>query len=177
MNKFILILIFIFIGVSARLLPHFPNATPLMAIGLFGGAYLSRKLSFAAPVAIMLVSDAIIGFYDLKLMVFVYFSLLMPIFLGFLIKKNKKWGNIFILSIVASFSFFLITNFAVWAFYPWYSRDLAGLVNCYLMALPFFRNALFGDLFYVAVFFGAYKTAESIVKHKNFSRRNYGYLN
>jgi hypothetical protein len=33
------------------------------------------------------------------------------------------------------------------------------LVECYIAALPFFRNALAGDLFYAAVLFGSYELA------------------
>jgi len=33
------------------------------------------------------------------------------------------------------------------------------LINCYVMAIPFFRNSLLGDLFYTGVLAGAYEAA------------------
>ena len=50
--------------------------------------------------------------------------------------------------------FFVTSNFAVWMFSGIYARDIAGLVKCYIAALPFFQNTLMGDLFWTAVLFG-----------------------
>lgn len=47
---------------------------------------------------------------------------------------------------IASFLFFLISNFGVWFF--WYPRTIAGLMTCYTLALPFYRNTLLGDVFF-----------------------------
>lgn len=44
--EFSVVLLLILIGISLRLLPHFPNFTPVMALALFGGVYLSRKMAF-----------------------------------------------------------------------------------------------------------------------------------
>jgi hypothetical protein len=57
--------------------------------------------------------------------------------------------------------FFVVTNFAVWAGAadhpnPMYTPDLQGLVNCYIAAIPFFRNQIAGVLVYSAVLFGAH---------------------
>lgn len=158
--------IFIIIGVGVRLLPHLPNFTPVAAIGLFGGAYFSKKTSFFLPLAIMVISDIFIGFYDIKLMVAVYAGLALSVLFGIYLKKNKNWGSIFTYSVFASTTFFVLTNFAVWAFSPWYAKDIFGLANCYFMALPFFRNSLMGDLFYTFAFFGAYQSIEFIIKNK-----------
>ena len=54
-------------------------------------------------------------------------------------------------------SFFLTTNFAVWAFEGIYSHDLAGLTACYVAALPFFKNTVIGDLFWTCALFGGYQ--------------------
>ena len=55
----------------------------------------------------------------------------------------------------ASVIFFVVTNAAVWAFTPLYAHTLAGLMQSYTMAIPFFKNSLAGDLGYTAVLFGA----------------------
>jgi len=163
--EFIIALLFILIGVSLRLLPHAPNFTPIAAIALFGGVYFSKKIALILPVAAMLISDIFIGFYEPKLMIAVYGSFILSVVLGFWLKKHKSWYAIGGGAILSSTLFFLVTNFAVWAFAPWYAKNLSGIIQCYVMALPFFRNTLLGDLFYASVFFGAYELIEVWIKN------------
>ena len=155
--KFVIALLFILVGISLRLVPHAPNFAPIAAIALFGGVYFSKKIALILPIGVMAISDMFIGYYEPKLMVFVYGSFLLSVILGFWLKKHKKWHAVAGAAILSSVLFFLITNFAVWAFSPWYAKTLSGLSQSYLMALPFFRNTLLGDLFYTAVFFGVYE--------------------
>lgn len=56
----------------------------------------------------------------------------------------------------SSLVFFLVTNFAVWVFSPMYAANAAGLLKCYVAAVPFLRNMLEGDLFWGLVLFGGY---------------------
>ena len=161
-----IIIIFILIGVGLRILPHPPNFTPIAAIALFGGFYFSKKIAFILPMAAMVISDIFIGYYQLILMVVVYGSFLLFVILGFWLKKHKKWYNILAGSLLAALLFFILTNFAVWAFTPWYAKTLPGLIQCYFMALPFLKNTLLGDLFYVSVFFGIYELAGVLVREK-----------
>lgn len=164
--EFIIALFLILIGVSLRFLPHPPNFAPIAAIALFGGVYLSRKIAFILPLAAMAISDRFIGFYEPKLMISVYGSFLLCVILGFWLKKRKKWYTIGASALISAVLFFIITNFAIWVFTPWYAKTFFGLIQCYLMALPFFRNTLFGDLFYVTVFFGTYELIEIWIRKK-----------
>jgi hypothetical protein len=162
--ELIVAVIFICFGVTFRLLPHLPNFTPIAAIALFGGVYLSKKLALILPIVAMVISDIFIGSYEPKLMVVVYSSFLLCVLLGFWLKKHKKWYVILGGSILGSLIFFLTTNFAVWNFTPWYAKTFSGLAQCYLMALPFFKNTILGDLFFVSCFFGFYEIIEILVK-------------
>jgi len=157
--EFIFAVVLILIGVGLRFLPHMPNFTPIIAIALFGGVYFSKKVALILPIAVMMISDIFIGYYEFSLMYSVYGAFLLCVALGFWLKKNKKWYTIGGGAILSSVLFFLITNLAVWIFTSWYPRDLSGLIQCYLSALPFLKNALFGDLFYVTMFFGTYELA------------------
>ncbi|MBU1085230.1 hypothetical protein KKB06_02680 [Patescibacteria group bacterium] len=162
----VIIIVFILIGVGLRLLPHPPNFVPIVAIALFGGTYLSKKTALTLPMMAMVISDIFIGFYEIKLMVFVYGSFLICVLLGFWLKNHKKWQTVFGGLISCAFIFFLLTNFAVWAFTPWYPKTFLGLIQCYFLAIPFFRNTLLGSLLYGSVFFGAYEVAEFLVRKK-----------
>ena len=145
-------------GFILRLLPHSPNFAPIGAIAIFSGVYLSsRKLALLVPVLAMILSDIFLGFYEPTVAVAVYGCFIFSIFLGFLVSKAKKWYNVLGASLLGSVVFFVVTNFAVWAFAPWYAKTAAGLWQCYLLAVPFFRNTLLGDLFYAGLFFGSYE--------------------
>ena len=159
-NLFVISFLFVVMGVALRFLPHAPNFTPIAGIALFAGVYFSRKIALILPIAVMLVSDIFIGFYNPMVMISVYASFLLCVFLGFWLKKNKTRYTVLASSFLCAILFFLITNFAVWAFTPWYGKTLSGLLHCYVMAIPFFRNTLIGNLFYVGLFFGAYELAK-----------------
>ena len=68
MNKLIIPAIIIFAALT-RLMPHPPNFTPIIAMGLFGGAYLKdKRWALLLPVGAMLLADVFLGFswnYDL----------------------------------------------------------------------------------------------------------------
>ncbi|MPR36504.1 DUF6580 family putative transport protein [Salmonirosea aquatica] len=155
----------------SRLVPHPFNFTPIGAIALFGGAHFSRKyLAFLVPLSAMLISDLIIGFHDSMWAVYLAFILTVGIGMGVLQKITV--GRVFGSALLSSVLFFLITNFAVWygasGFYP---QTLAGLGACYVAALQFYQqdvfgnlflNTVMGDLFFSAVLFGTYE----LVKRK-----------
>jgi hypothetical protein len=71
----------------------------------------------------------------------------------------------------SSLSFFLVTNFAVWAFSPIYAANAGGLIKCYIAALPFLQNMLCGDLFWGIVLFGGYWLARNVRTAKRDDRR------
>ncbi len=168
-NIFVLVVLIIF-GITSRLLPHPANFTSIGAILLFGGFYFKKEWKIIAPLAIMFISDSFLGFYDLKLMAVVYFCFFLYFIFGHYIKSNKIFLGSFGFSLLGSTLFFIITNFAVWAFAGWYPHTSVGLLNCYFLALPFFFNTLAGDLFYTGAIFGIYKLAEDPKKILNYKR-------
>jgi len=146
---------FIIAGAILRLVPHLPNFAPIAAMALFGGTYLNKKYALLIPLAALFLSDILLGFYNPWIMVSVYGSFALIGLLGKWLKNKKTWPNILGVSIFSSILFFLITNFAVWAVpYSYYPHTWQGLFQSYIMGLPFFRNTLLGDLFYVGAMFG-----------------------
>lgn len=164
--EFLLILLLIGLGVGLRFLPHPPNFAPIAAIALFGGVYLSKKLALILPILALGISDLFLGYYEIPLMISVYGSFLLCVSLGFWLKKNKKWPLILGSSLLSAVLFFLITNFVVWAFTPWYAKTFSGLIRCFLLALPFFKNTISGNLFYTTCFFGTYQLVDLWIKKK-----------
>lgn len=164
-QKLINPLLIIGFAVILRLLPHVPNVAPIAAMALFGGAYLNKRYALVVPLIALIISDIFLGFHDT--MPYVYGSFLLAGLIGIWLKSHKTVWNIFFAAVASSIVFFLITNFGVWLQSGMYTRDLAGLIQCYIYALPFFRNTLFGDLLYVGLFFGSYELVLPFYGSKN----------
>ncbi len=154
-----MILAVIILAGASRLIKHPYNFTPIMAMAIFAGCYLRERWGVILPLAAMLISDYFIGFYEWQVMIMVYLSIALSFIIGRLLAKNLRWYNVIFSSLISSVIFFLITNFSVWVFFNWYPHSWQGLVNCFVLALPFFRNSLVGDLFYTGLIFSAYNLA------------------
>lgn len=159
-KKLSTIIALVAIGIAGRLLPHFPNATPVSAISHAGSRHVGRVWAVLIPILAMLISDAVIGFYSLKILASVYFSFAMIGGVSMLFKKYDSRTMRTVFAITASLLFFLITNFTVWAFSPWYAKSIWGLLYCYELGLPFLAFMLLGDLFYVHAISTAFDLAK-----------------
>jgi hypothetical protein len=151
----LVVLFLIGLDVAARLLPHTPNFMPLTASALFAGMIISRRpLALLVPLATLLVSDLVLGFDDWRIAIVIYLALALPVGIGMLGRRYRLSLVLVPAALACSLVFFATTNFAVWAFSGMYSHDLAGLTQCYALALPFFKYTVAGDLAWTAVLFG-----------------------
>ena len=147
----------ILIGVAARLVPHAPNVTPLTAMALFGATYLSRRWGILLPLATIVLSDLVIGLHDVVLFTWGGFALTGVV--GWWLRRQPSAGRIIGATVAGSLIFFAVSNLGVWlvgdggTMYP---KTAEGLWSCFVAALPFYRNALLGDVVYTAGFFGLY---------------------
>ncbi len=151
------------LDVGARLLPHAPDFTPVAATALFAASVLRlRALSVFVPLVGLILGDALLGFYDWPIMAAVYGTLAVPACLASLSGRLRRPVMVVPVLLSSSASFFLVTNFAVWAFSPLYTADAAGLLKCYIAALPFLQNMVCGDLFWAIVLFGGNWLVQSV---------------
>ena len=159
----------VFVAAFSRLLPHPANFTAIGAIALFGGVYLEKRFAFVVPILAMLFSDYFIGFYSG--MYWVYGSFVIVGLIGVWLKSHKKPLYILGGTVVSSILFFVVTNFGVWmTAQSMYAPTWSGLVECYIFAIPFFRNSLAGDIFFVAVMFTAYEGLLVLLKKEEAER-------
>lgn len=142
------------VGVGGRLIDHAPNFSPLLAIALFAGFVLSGPVALVVPVAIAFLGDAFLGFHDL--MWIVYLCMLGFSFMGRHLPEAEgkplkyiRWG---FYGLTASSVFFVVSNFAVWATSTLYPHTYQGLVDCYILAIPFFHNSLASTWMFLAAF-------------------------
>jgi len=149
-------LLLIIIGVLSRLAPHPANVTAVGALAVFSGSRYSTTKALIITVGTMLISDVVLGFH--AVMWATYGSFALSVLLASHFLRKQSIVRIASVTFVSSIIFYLVTNFGVWlvpgSMYP---KTFAGLMESYIMALPFFRNSLVGDFFYIAIFFGGYE--------------------
>lgn len=154
---------FILFGALLRVIPHAANFVPIGATALFGGVYLKKRYALILPIAAMFVSDIFIGFDSLQSRLVVYVSFLLIGLVGLAIRNHKNIFTVLGGSLLGSTLFYLITNLVFLHPGNMYPHTWAGQIASYTNALPFFGNTLMGDLFYVALLFGAYELTWSFV--------------
>ena len=116
----------------------------------------------------MFLSDIIIGFHANMPAVDISFAI--TVLIGIAIRRTVNAGTVFLASVSSSVIFFLITNFSAWLASPFYPQNFAGLMECYIAGLVFFRdqsqgfsfllNDILGTTFFSAAFYGAFYLVE-----------------
>jgi len=147
-------IVLILFAAASRLLPHSPNFAPITALALFSGVYLRKQESLLVPIAALFLSDIVLGFYSG--MIWVYGSFLIIAAMGIWLRNHRDVLHIAGATLAGSVIFFVVSNFGVWLgiLYP---HTLSGFTACYVAAIPFFRNALTGDILYTAALFSLYE--------------------
>jgi len=160
MNARFLSLLGIITGAALiRILPHPWNTTPIAAMALFAGSHFEKKwAAFLVPLCALFISDLVLGFYGS--MGFIYACFALVVCIGIAIKGNRSPAIIAAGTLAASLSFFALSNFGVWVSSGMYPHTGAGLMACYVAALPFFQHTLLGDFAYTFLLFGIFRLAE-----------------
>lgn len=172
--RFLILTALVLLAALCRMVDHgFVNVAPIGAMALFGGAcFRSRKAAFLVPLSALLLSDVLLNltrhsdqFADAwKLTAFTYLAFVLVVSLGMLLRNRTR--SVFAIaggSLVGSIVFFLVSNFGWWMTMGFHTLDFAGLTQCYVQALPFFRNTIASDLAFNTVLFGSFALAESRV--------------
>ncbi|HTP35299.1 MAG TPA: DUF6580 family putative transport protein [Candidatus Acidoferrales bacterium] len=142
----------IILGGLIRVTQHW-NFAPVGAISLFAGARLRGWRAYALPLALMAVTDPLLGGYS-ALTPLIYASFLLNVWIGSRLRETESPLAIGGAALAGSVQFFLLTNFA-WL-YPTslYPHNFAGILASYTAGVPFFWRTLASDLFYSGVLFG-----------------------
>jgi hypothetical protein len=169
MNKvnisYLTIIVLILFASFSRIIPHIPNFTPIGAMALIGGAYLKNKYhALFIPIASLWLSDLVLNNFIFSIysdftwfypgFLWQYTSFILIIIIGYFFLKKVNFKNVFVTSISSSLLFFVITNFGVWLSGSIYSLDFQGLINCYVMAIPFYKGTILGFICYSSILFG-----------------------
>ena len=136
--------------------------SPVGALSIYSGARIRGLGAFVLPLLVMVVTDWILAglFYGAGTWTwttpFGYAAFVLNILLGRLVQKTENPVAVVGVSLVGTVQFFLTTNLGVWMTTSMYEKTFAGLVNCYVAALPFLRTTLVSDLLFVSAIFLAY---------------------
>src|SRR5215470_8581736 len=153
--------LYVIIAVAFRLVPHPQswNFTPVAASLLFFGARGSRRQVWI-PVAALIASDLVLNRFVYHAATDFSFLFTFAWYAGMILLGRAVLGSrttvarVVGASLAASISFFLISNFAVWALGTMYPHTWAGLLTCFTAAVPFFRGTFAGDIIFSALMFG-----------------------
>jgi hypothetical protein len=140
------------LGALIRVTQHL-NFAPVGAMSLFAGARLRGWKAYALPLALMAITDPLLGGYS-SATPLVYLSFMVSVFIGTRLRNTENPALIGAAALAGSVQFFLITNFAWLAGSSMYPHTLQGMLDCYAAGLPFFGRTLASDLFYSGVLFG-----------------------
>ncbi len=159
MNLLAYLFLILAVAVHARFVPMPFHFAPVAAALLFFGARMPRK-QMVTPLLLLIASDIylskqVYGYpltADLVVSWGWYAAMLL---LGGALAKNASALRVVGASLAASVSFFVVSNFAVWAVWrDMYPATWQGLAACYVAAIPFFRNTALSDMVFSCAFFG-----------------------
>jgi hypothetical protein len=137
-----------------------PNLEIVTASTLVAAIFLPRRSAVLTPLVIMAASDLIIGNTMIAVFTWSAFGLVGLAGLG-LRRLAGRPGTLVLAGTAAGLAgsvfFFLYTNFGVWLLGDgtMYAKTWGGLVQCYVMGLPFYRTMLLGNLVLVPAYMAA----------------------
>jgi len=150
-----LIISLIAIAVGWRIINHnyqfAPNLELVTAISVLVAITMGWRMALIVPIVTMIISDIIIG--NSSIFIFTWGSFAIIGLSAVILRKLNDKPKLQIISSVgfataSTFLFFIVTNFGVWL-QGWYPMTWAGLVDCFVMAIPFYRTMLIGNLIMV----------------------------
>lgn len=165
MKKQVLYLVvLIALAVVSRLVAPWPNFTAMTAVAVTGGMLFGKRImAILLPLLALFVSDLIINntlyaylghTWLTEGAGWLYASYLLIALLGSLQLHKSSTVHLALSGILGSILFFVITNFGAWFGNPFYPQNFAGLMESYVMGLPFLFNQVVGTLFYIGVIVG-----------------------
>lgn len=146
----ITLVFWILIAIVGRTIPHPANMTPLTSLSLLAGALLTQRAALFVTLFTLFCSDIFLAiFYHYPIMglwtLFTYSGFVGISLLGSQFSISSSLLRYLEFVSFASVSYWIWTNFGVWLTSGLYPISMTGFVQCYLLAIPFLRNALLGD--------------------------------
>lgn len=144
----------------AHLLPHPFGVSPVGALALYSGAFAPARGAWLVPLLPLTIAGLLGGFYDLRVLLFVYLGFALSTFAGRWFLRSERSRGRYVAAVGSgAVMFFLVSNFGMWlaGFFP---LTAAGLLTCYVRGLPYLGQAMLADAAYCFVLFGLHRLLE-----------------
>ena len=196
--RFSVLILLALVAIGFRLVPYALNAlsipfdlsstyypwnfSPILPLCLFGAAfYRAGYVAYITPLLLYLVSDLGIwlitgkvewAFYASQPVT--YLAVVLTVSCGFYLRKQRSWHRLVLTGFGAAAVFFIVSNFGVWIFGGGYAypMTLAGLLDCYVQAIPFFRNSLLSMAIFLPMLFSQASLRTVFDQEAQFDRTN-----
>lgn len=156
MLKFSTVFVWVAIIVIGRVIPHPANITPIGALSVMSGMLFRKQWAVVITLVGLLLSDIILGliYHTAIFGMWTLFTYSGFVLIAFFAPKKSSFLYLFISTLV----YWLWTNLGTWLTTSLYPHTTEGLSLCFTAALPFLRNALIGNIFYLMLFLACQKT-------------------
>ncbi|MCY4095986.1 MAG: hypothetical protein OXG05_12780 [Gammaproteobacteria bacterium] len=135
------------------------NISPILPLCIFGAAcYQARSLIYVIPLGIYFLGDLGIwlitgqadwAFYPTQPIV--YLAVICVTVWGLLLRNKRSLWRIAGTGLAGAISFFIVSNLGSW--FMWYPHTWEGLVECYTLAIPFFRHTMLSMVVFLPILF------------------------
>lgn len=140
--------------------------SPLTAVCLLSGVMMRDvRWGLALPLIALFIGDVGIGFLsghwewafpgNTWWLTYVCYS--MPILLGRTLRRTgtkPRVASAVAFGLLFEVGYFFVSNLVVWSTSAMYEHTLEGLMNCFILALPFFRWSPVSTTFFTVLVFG-----------------------
>ncbi len=141
---------------ASRFIPHPPNFTSLLALSFYIPVVFGVKF-IPAVILALLFTDLIIGFHSTM-----FFTMGSVFLIGIISKYFNHSIMIRLFGVLTgTLIFYILTNFGVWLNGS-YGYNMAGLISCYILALPFFGYSVISTIIFSVVIETIYKFYKTI---------------
>jgi len=150
--KQLIIFLGIFLSLAlSRFIPHPPNFTSLLALSFYVPALFGLRFLPAVLVSFV-ITDLVIGYHSGT-----HWTWGSVMVIGFMSQYlNKNISSRLFGALLGAIIFFLITNFGVWTS-GMYEFSVKGLIDCYVLAIPFFAYSIISTILFSLLIETGYK--------------------
>ena len=153
-------IVIIAVATLLHLLPHPFGVSSIGATALYAGAYGSIRTAWLVPLIPLTLGAVIFGFYEPVVMTLVFAGYALAAVAGrWFLKRKRGYGQYLAAIAAGAVCFYLLSNFAIWLV-GYYPPTVAGLIECYLMGLPYLGQSMLADAAFCFVLFGAHRMLE-----------------
>ncbi len=121
-----------------------PNIELVMTAGVLASIYLGRRWGVGVALISLAISDLVIG--NTMIMIFTWSAFALIAFGGKMIKGPLMGAGY---GLAGALFFYFYTNFGVWLIGNLYPHTFGGLIQSYVMGLPFLRLQAVGSMVFL----------------------------